>query len=224
MKYIQFILILICLLVGTSVFATSVFIKKPNFLLGSIQEVFSPVSLDDQRKLIQENEDLKNQLYAGQHTIVISPQETIQAKVFSLYPFNTKNRLFIDKGDQNNIRVGDVVLLSPRVFVGQIQNVTKAASEVSTVFDGGLNVPVRMGSEEVNGLLQGGVTPRITLIDKAKKVHVGDLIVTATKDMPYGLTVGAVREVHEDTLGAFLEATIELPYSINDLRTVFLAR
>ncbi|MFA7201591.1 MAG: rod shape-determining protein MreC [Candidatus Paceibacterota bacterium] len=224
MKHIQFILILICLLVGTSVFATSVFVKKPSFLLGSIQGIFSSVSLDDQRKLIQENEDLKNQLYAGQHTIVITPQETLQAKVFSLYPFNTKNRLFIDKGEHDSIHIGSAVLFSLRVFVGQIQEIEKTSGEVITVFDSALRIPVRIGSEEVNGLLQGGVTPRITLIDKAKKVHGGDLIITATKDMPYGLTVGTIREVHEDALGAFLEATIELPYTINDLRTVLVVR
>lgn len=224
MKYIKFIIILICVLIGTSVFATSVFIKKPNFLLGQIQGIFSSVSLDDQRKLIQENEDLKNKLYAEQHAIIVTPQETIQAKVFSLYPFNTKNRLFIDKGTQDGIRVGSGALFSSRVFIGQVQTATKTTGEITTVFDGGISVPVRIGSEEVNGLLQGGVTPKITLIDKAKKVHTGDVVITATKDVPYGLTVGTIREVHEDSLGAFLEATIELPYTINDLRTILVIR
>ena len=192
--------------------------------MGQIQGLFSNVSLDDQKRLIQENEDLRNKLYAREHTITVASSGTMQAKVFSLYPFNTKNRLFIDKGLQDGLRVGSIALFSERVFAGQVQNVTKTTGEVATVFDGGLSVPVRIGSQEVNGLLQGGVNPQITLIDKAKKVQVGDVIITAAKDMPYGLNVGTIREVHEDSLGAFLEATIELPYTINDLRTILLTQ
>ncbi|MCL5011990.1 MAG: hypothetical protein M1320_01045 [Patescibacteria group bacterium] len=219
-RYIQGILIMVCLVIGTSVFATSFFVSKPHFLLGDVQALFSSVSVDQQRELIKQNEDLKNELYAQQHMIVPHEGQVVDAKVFSLYPFNTKNRLFLDKGTDANLAVGNAVLFSDRVLIGQVVSVTKNTAEAATIFDGGLTIPVRIGSSEVNGLLQGGVSPRITLLDKTKKVQTGDIIVSASKDMPYGLTIGTVRESHEDSLGAFLEATIDTPYTINDLRTI----
>ena len=219
-RYIQGILIIVCLVIGTSVFASSFFITKPHFLWGDVQALFSSVSLDQQRELIKQNEDLKNELYNQQHAIIPNEGQVIDTKVFSLYPFNTKNRLFLDKGLDTGLAVGNAVLFSDRVLIGQITAVTKHTSEAATIFDGGLTIPVRIGSGEVNGLLQGGVSPRITLIDKTKKIQVGDIIVSASKDMPYGLTIGTIRESHEDSLGAFLEATIDTPYTINDLRTV----
>jgi rod shape-determining protein MreC len=212
----------ICLSLGVGVFATPLFASKPNFLLGDIQALFSSVPQEQQQNLIKQNEDLKNVLYASQHEITFNQTQVISAKVFSLYPFNTKNRLFLDKGLGARISTGNAVLFSDRVLVGQVVTVRQNTSEVQSIFDGNLTIPVRMGSDEVNGLLRGGVNPRITLIDKTKKVQIGDLITSAAKDLPYGLTIGSVREVHEDSLGAFLEASIDTPYTINDLRTVLV--
>lgn len=222
LRYAQLIFVVVCLLAGTSVFATSLFIKKPIFLLGDIQSLWSGTSHETQLQLIKENEDLKNKLYANTHDITIREQSLIAAKVFSLYPFNTKNRLYINAGTEQGVSENNIALFSSRVFLGLVTAVTKDTSEIKTVFDPSLEVPVRIGDGEVNGLLQGGLAPRITLIDKTKQVHNGDIIVTAAKDMPYGLTIGTIKETHEDSLGAFLESTIILPYSLSDVRTVLI--
>ena len=219
-RHIQFVFIIICLLVGTSVFATSLFVKKPHFLLGDIQAVWSGVSRDRQVDLIKENEDLKNKLHASKNAIFIQEQQTLSAKVFSLYPFNTKNRVYADIGSSRGVSGGDTVLFSSRVFFGIVTEAKEHTSEIKTVFDSSLEIPVRIGDAEINGLLQGGLAPHITLIDKNKQIKNGDIVITATKDMPYGLTVGTIKETHEDSLGAFLESTIVLPYSFSDIRTI----
>lgn len=203
-------------------FATSFFVRKPNFLLGDIQSLWSGVSHETQLELVRENQDLKNKLYAGTHDIAVREENLITAKVFSLYPFNTKNRIYANIGIAQGSMENAAVLFSPRVFFGLVAGTAQHTSEIKTVFDSSLEIPVRIGDREINGLLQGGLAPRITLIDKTKQVHSGDVIVTAAKDMPYGLTVGIIKETHEDSLGAFLESTITLPYSLSDVRTVLI--
>jgi cell shape-determining protein MreC len=209
---------------GTSVFATSLFIKKPHFLFGDIQAMWSGSSRESHEQLVKENEDLKNKIYASEHAIIVRDQALQPVKIFSLYPFNTKNRVFIDAGNDLSIQKGAIAFFSSRVFFGVVVGVSANTAEVQTIFDSALEVPVRIGPQEVNGLLQGGVIPKIILIDKTKSVHSQDSVVTSAKNMPYGLTVGTIREVHEDTLGTFFEATIDTPYVINEVRNIFIER
>jgi len=186
------------------------------------ERIFGATSLlKENAALLEQVTTLKNEidlLKAGQH--IVSDTSVIVANVFSVYPFNTKNRIFINKGVRDGVKISSSVAGTEGVFIGIITQVSDTYSEVETIFDPSFSLPVRIGQSGVDGLLQGGATPRIVYIDKTKTLHIGDAISAASKEVPYGIAIGTVNEINEESGGTFFDVTINTPYVIRDLRTV----
>lgn len=152
------------------------------------------------------------------------------APVYSRYPFNFKHELLIAAGSRLGIKAGDPVVLAPRatgtapVLIGSVKEVFEDAAVVRTVFDGGFELPVRVGTTRMNALLKGGNTPKITLIPRGRPVAGGDLVASAGPTAPYGLAVGEIGEVRPSRDALFYEASLEVPYDVNVLRAVTVLR
>lgn len=167
---------------------------------------------------------LEQQLLDAQTRTASTTSASTTAKVFSVYPFNAKNRIFITAGSDRGVAVGDAVVGEGNVFVGRVVTVYPRASEVMTIFDQNFSMSVRVGSGEVDGSLQGGVTPRVVYAyaEKSQSIRTGDTIISADKAYPYGLVVGTTQSFQEDRSGSFFDSDVETPYAIKDLRTVFI--
>ncbi len=98
---------------------------------------------------------------------------TVFAKVFSTYPFNVKNRIFINAGSADGIAEGDAAYFG-NVLVGSVTAIFKNYAEVKTVFDPNWRIPVRIGTGEIDALLQGGSMPLVTLVQNEKEMKSGD--------------------------------------------------
>lgn len=181
-------------------------------------------------KIVEENRTLNEHimnLEAEIHSlrtsyVIPSSEDFISAKVFSFYPLNTRSIMYVSAGEAGGVARGDGVILADSVFVGQVVDTASDSSAVATLFDADFSLPVRIGEVEVEGLLRGGANPRVSLIDKTKTIASGDMVVSAARDFPYGLIVGRVSMVREDASGAFLEAGLELPYVLSDVRDVLI--
>ncbi len=184
--------------------------------------VASPSRADEYHTLSFRVEELKNIIAQYELGVMSSDTKGIDAKVFSLYPFNTKQRIYIDKGSVEGVVKGDGVVISNTLLVGEVSEVFSHTSEVITLFDSRFSLPVRIGEDEVDALFEGGVSPRLSLIDKSKTIHQNDLIFTADRSLPYGLSVGYIGAISEDSSGAFLTSSVSIPYNLNDLRDVLV--
>lgn len=208
------------------ILATPFFISKPGRIIDVFTQVFSlPSILDQLTQLKKENSNLKGELSALQSQYSFPADQRYEpARVFSLYPFNTKNRIYITAGTSQGVGVGQPVMFSKTVLVGQIVGVALDSSEVITVYDSRFSLPVKIGKSGIDGLLTGGVSPSVGLIDKTKQVNVGDDIYSASKDLPYGLIIGTVKSVREDSTGTFFNAQIDLPYVLSDVTDVYVIK
>ncbi len=208
------------------IIATPFFISKPYGFFNSVSKIFSlPSILNEVDNLKKENSDLKGQLSALQNSYSFpSDSKYAYAKIFSLYPFNIKNRIYINLGKNDGIALGDPVVFSKTTLIGQISAVYDNSSEVITIFDPSYSLPVKIGKNGIDGLLNGGVSPQVGLIDKTKQVSAGDSIYSASKDLPYGLAIGSVKSVGEDSTGAFFNAQIDLSYALSDINDVYVIK
>jgi rod shape-determining protein MreC len=208
------------------VVATPFFISKPGNIVDSVLKIFSlPSLINELTSLRKENSEIKGQLFALESSYQLpSDNRYLYAKVFSLYPFNVKSRIYINLGFQDGIKIGQTVMFSKTAVVGQISSVSNNSSEVITFYDSKYSLPVKIGKSGIDGLLEGGVVPEIGLIDKTKQIAVGDPIVSASKDIPYGLYIGTVKSVNEDSSGTFFQAEINLPYALSDLSEVYVIK
>lgn len=181
--------------------------------------------IEENISLKKENLDLKAEIYSMRKSFVLPAKNNLlETKVYSVYPFNTKQRLFISVGETDGVEVNDAVLFSESSFIGKVINVSNHKSEVMTIFDPDFSMPVRIGSDEIDALLNGGVNPYIKLIDKNNKISIGDKVVSSSKNFPYGLILGSISSIKNDSSGAFSQSNISLPYSIGDVRNVFVVR
>ncbi|MBI5079431.1 rod shape-determining protein MreC [Candidatus Wolfebacteria bacterium] len=171
--------------------------------------------------LKRENENLRGELQLAAAGVKETGQKNyLPAKVFSTYPFNFKNKITVNVGEKNGVKKSAVVVFGENILVGQIADVSRDFSVARTIFDPGWQLPVRIGKEEINGLLQGGNEPKIVLIENDKLLETGLVVYSAGEGIPYGLKVGEIKEISKDAMGVFKEAFLKMPFNVGDLREV----
>lgn len=138
--------------------------------------------------------------------------------VFAAYPFNSRSTVRVNKGQADGMRTGYPATFGGSVLAGQVTEVHGRYSVVRIVGSPEWQIPVRVGPHKVAGLLIGGTVPRISMIPADKAVAVGDTIISASNELPYGLTIGAVSAVSADAAGGvFKEAEVQFPYDVRDI-------
>lgn len=177
--------------------------------------------------LALENQSLRAELQVAKNQPAIiqnSRAEYVSARVYSSYPFNNASRLLINAGSNQGIEVGDVALVAPGIFLGEVVSATQSKSEIRTLFDPGWELPVKIGDDKTDSLLIGSHEPRLTLISKKKPTLSGDAVILAAKNYPYGLTVGTVGDLKDSERDLFQEAELQTPYVISELNDVLIIK
>ncbi len=173
---------------------------------------------DELKNLRLENASLRAQILELSIGVVPFQSDTLAAKVFSSYPFNNKSLLSINRGREQGIREGMPITVSDQILVGQVSQVFKNYSLVKTVFSSDWEIPVRIGEKKVPALLIGGPELKLTMIVNDKPIVDGQAVFAAKTDLPYGLKIGEVINVTNDSAtGVFKEAGVKLDYDFNDL-------
>lgn len=146
-------------------------------------------------------------------------EDGLAAAVYSRYPFNFKNELLFQVGEDNGIKGGEAVLWRG-ILIGRIKSVSKKFSSAQTFFDSNVEIAVRIGEKGTNAVLKGGVSPKLTLISKDAEIKTGDSVYSASADFSYGLPIGKVSEVTISDGQLFKEASLDFPYDINQITFV----
>jgi len=200
-------------------------IDSRQIFFGNILSYFNLEQPDLQKELEElkaQNITLKREIILG--SIPAASGDFHKALVYSTYPFNTRNAVVIEGGENRGIKRFSAVTFEEQVFFGYIDSVNEKTSLVKTLFDGSLEIPVRVGERRIDALLKGGATPLLTLIDKDSEIQSGDVILTSDQRFPYGLVVGMVGEVRDSETETFIESTIQLPYIVAKLHTVHVVK
>ena len=113
-------------------------------------------------------------------------------------------------------------IVGNNILVGQVSGVFENVSVVQTIFDPNLELPVRIGKDEINGMLQGGALPKVILIEKP--IQVGDIVYSASAGFPYGLKIGEITEIKESAAGVFKEAAIRIPFVVGEVRELTIIK
>lgn len=150
------------------------------------------------------------------------PETSRKIKIFSTYPFNHKAEITINIGADQNIKVGSIVTVEGRFILGKITQVFSDYSIVQTIFDVNWKMPVRIGKSGIDALLVGGLEPKLTMIAMDKQFSIEETIYSAGAGFPYGLEIGKIKDVTEESTGVFKEAALKLPYNFNELREVVI--
>ena len=167
--------------------------------------------------MMVENDALREQVAACKAWGAVSAH-TVRADVYASYPFNNQNVVLIAAGSDEGVRVTMPATIGGAVLVGQVIQTMKHGSMVRTISSPDWQMPVRVGPYKAPGLLMGGPTVRVGMISTTLKITVGDAIIAASKDLPYGLRVGTVSSVSATASGGiFQEAAVKIGYDLYTL-------
>lgn len=149
-------------------------------------------------------------------------RRVLAARIYSTYPFNHRQIIAINAGINDGVQAGMPVTADGNVLLGQVTEVFDSFSSVRTILDQNWKISVRLGSGAADALLIGGQEPRLTLIEQRAAVAENDWVYSAGRDFPYGLKIGTVAKIYETAVSTFKEAALQLPYQINNIRTVYV--
>ncbi len=144
----------------------------------------------------------------------------LRGDIFSTYPSNLRSSIIINKGSRDGVKEKMAAVKGKNILIGQVNKVYDSIAEIKTIFDPQWQLPVKIGEDKINGLFQGGNDPKVILVEKPVKA--GDPIFTASQDLPLNLKIGEVKEFQEKNGKSLGEASVNVPYSINDIDFVNL--
>lgn len=177
------------------------------------------------QELVNQYEDVRAQLFQLQNTLPNSTTSPalVHAKIHATYPFNNKHLISINVGQREGVRVGMPVTIEKATLLGKIKETFERYSLVETIFSREWQLPVRIGNDGVEALFNGGSEPTISLIVKEDDVADGQIIYTASNDMPYGLTIGRLSHFDSElSPEAFRVGGVKVSYSLIDLTDVWV--
>lgn len=174
--------------------------------------------------LKRENDDLRNQL----GLLPRSAYDLAAASIIGQDPDGLGNWIEIDKGSDDGIRAGMVVVVSKGILVGKIQQVSATTSHVTLLTNPESTINVTTASNDTHGVARGqyGLGIIFDMILQSDTVSAGDEVITSGigGTVPSGLYVGTVQEVHPSADHLFQQATIKSPLQISKLEFVFVIK
>lgn len=154
--------------------------------------------------------------------------ELMAATVVSQDPHGLGNWLEIDKGSKDGISVGMPVVISKSVLIGRIQEVGISSSKIMLLTNSKSTISVMTSQNGTRGIAKGeyGLSIIFDMILQTDTVQIGDDVVTSGTggEIPRGLYIGSVREVHASDDQLFQQAIIAAPLQISKLNMVFVIK
>lgn len=139
--------------------------------------------------------------------------------------FENNRSFLIDKGNQDGIDAGMIVIGAGKAAIGKIVYAGLNTAKVQTILDTQSRISAITLNTGITGLVRGlGSDIIFDLIAKDKKPEAGELVVSSGVDgiWPRNLIIGKIKETKSADNQIFNSATIDLFVNFRDLNDVFI--
>ncbi|MDD2766552.1 MAG: rod shape-determining protein MreC [Candidatus Moranbacteria bacterium] len=136
------------------------------------------------------------------------------------------NWISIDKGANTGMKEGMSVIVDKGIFVGRIVEVFPASARVMLLSNGESLISGVSVESEAKGIVKGeyGLGLILDMVLQKDTIKVGDTIITSGLggDVPRGLVIGTLQNIHLSSDKLFQKATIVPPLRFDQMRYVFV--
>lgn len=252
-KEILFLLLVVSLLIFLNLFEQKTknvlyslseplqkFLSKVGKKITNFFEIISKIGkLEKENKaLLAENWQLKSQIVALKElerenevlrkALNLNLQEDFQlllSQVVSKDSF--EDSILIDKGKNDGLLEGQVVITPQKTLVGRIEKVYDDFSKVMLITNKNASFPAKIQTEkEVSGIVRGRGNFELffDLIPQEAEIQKGQKIATISLggNFPKGLFVGEVETVEKSDLFPYQKAKIKPAFDLKNLETLFV--
>lgn len=170
--------------------------------------------------LAQENQQLKDLLDFKSQT----KYQLVVADIISRDSVN-RNILIINAGSNQNIKVGQAVVVGQGMMVAKVITVASDSAQIRLLTDNASKLGVSLnGQPAIAGLLSGslGLGMNLSYVPQAQDLKKNDLLVSSNLDfmIPSGLVVGRVEEIKFSAEEIFKQAVVSPLLDFNTLSQV----
>ena len=193
---------------------------------------------DENRRLRLENEDLRNQLTSGkqdaervkelQEALNITQGATsgtrLAANVVHRDNSAFSDVISVDRGSNDGIKSGMVVLSSQGSLLGTVTTVFGDAAFVRLITDSKSKVAAQLVDSKVDGIVRGGANRALTFDLAQADIKVGDTVVTSGLggNYPAGIPIGQVSEVSGTSQDIFRKVKVDPAVRVSTVHTVLV--
>jgi rod shape-determining protein MreC len=153
-------------------------------------------------------------------------EQFLAANVFAREPSNVKEMVAIDRGKQDGVQDGMVVVTQGGSLVGRVARVFDDYTWVTLITDPNSAVSAMIQESRAQGVVSGSYSRRLTMefVRQAVAVHEGDVVLTSGigGGFPPGLVIGRVSAVQGSPQEVFKEVTVEPLAGLSRLETVLV--
>lgn len=176
------------------------------------------------KEAANENKLLREQL----NLLPLSQYELVGSFVVSQDPNGTGNWIEIDRGSEDGITEGMPVIASKGILIGKIKEVGLKSSKIILLTNPKSAVNVMTLENGSKGVVKGeyGLGIVFDMIMQTDLVQSGDSVITSGigGEMPKGLYVGKVQEVHPSDDHLFQQAVVTSPVQASKLKIIFVIK
>jgi len=182
------------------------------------------------KKLIFEKEslkDLEKENKALREALSLGLEKEFKLKMARFLGKDVSGDIFlIDKGKEDGIEEGKVVILPEKVLIGKVFKVYQNFSKVKVFTFKDFSFDVEIGKERAIALAkgQGNFKLKIVLIPKEKEILIGDKVFTSALggNFPKGILVGEIEEIKDSDISGFKEAKVKPYFELKNLDYLFV--
>lgn len=142
-----------------------------------------------------------------------------------LYYMNQGSVIVINKGEADNIRLGNVLVVNNNL-IGKVTKTYQTKSYIELIVSTNSSIPVLVPVDNLKGFLKGQGGNQLFLEDvpNTKQLTKGTLVTTSGSDemVPYGLIVGTVSEIISSPTDVVQKANVEPIITFNDLSEAYI--
>lgn len=195
----------------------------------------------ENEKLIKENQsllaenamvnDVKNENTMLREQLNLLPRDKYNlsaAFVVSQNPNETGSWLEINKGSDDGIVSGMPVIVSNGILIGRIQQVDSKSSQVMLLTNPKSTINIMTIESGAKGVAKGeyGLGIIFDMVLQTDSINVGDSVITSgiSSDIPRGLYVGTIQEIHQSDDHLFQQAVLAAPIQVSKLQMVFVIK
>ncbi|MBU0547018.1 MAG: rod shape-determining protein MreC [Patescibacteria group bacterium] len=137
-----------------------------------------------------------------------------------------QDSIMINKGLEDNLSNGLVVITGQKVLVGKISEVYDHFSRVILLSSKDNSLDVQIQNKDIDGLARGdgSLNLLLDLVPKEKEINEKDVVIThyLSKKYPQGLLVGQIKTIKKQDAEPFQIAEIEPFFDIGTTETLFV--
>lgn len=176
------------------------------------------------REIETENEIFRKELELKKK----SEFDLLASMIIGLDLAGDRKIIYLDKGEEDGLKVGDPLIVGEGILVGQISEANSRSSKAELILDKNIKINAEIQENQIKGIVQGrhGTSANMEMIPQTADLKKGQTVITSGLGggLPRGLLIGYIEDYQMTVDQLFQTASLKLPVDFKNLRMIWVVK